>query len=333
MAIPVALPPYALDFFLESEAEVERMTHERTDQHTRMAREGRTLRTRDERERLCPTPGASVAQSPTLVRKPDGWFLHVPFLQRVVMPGKAEDRRLAKPDLKVGTLDLYADSTVGAAWAGDRVPDVRTLWHAQENAQREKTLQKVARHQRASGRPVKGERSNQALWQTIRGRDAALAWRMAALIVTWAVAQGIQVLVFEYLRPYRPTRGLSRSRRTNRKRSYWHRGQIRRHVRDLALRQGILVVERHPAWTSQVCPHCHRLAERFSPGGSGYPSRLRGGGCGWSGDANVAAALNLKRKWDRTFRYPTKAERQAAELRRAGNGGAAVNPEQVPAAV
>jgi transposase len=156
---------------------------------------------------------------------------------------------------------------------------------------------------------------------------------MAALIVAWAVAQGLQVLVFEYLRPYRPTRGLSWSRRTNRKRSYWLRGQIRRHVRDLALRQGILVVERHPAWTSQVCPHCHRLAERFSPGGSGYPSRLRGGGCGWSGDANVAAALNLKRKWDRTFRYPTKAERQAAELRRAGNGGAAVNPEQVPAAV
>ncbi len=333
MAIPVALPPDALDLFLESEAEAERMTHERTDQHARMAREGRTQRTSDERERLCPTPGASVAQSPTLVRKPDGWFLHVPFLKRVVIPGKAEDRRLAEPDLKVGTIDLNADSTVGAAWEGGRVTDVQTLWHAQENAQREKTLQKVARNQRASGRPVKGERSNQALWRSIRGRDAALAWRIAALIVAWAVAQGLQVLVFEYLRPYRPTRGLSWSRRTNRKRSYWLRGQILRHVRDLALRQGILVVERNPAWTSQVCPHCHRLADRFSPGGSGYPSRLRCGWCGWSGDANVAAALNLKRKWDRTFRYPTTAERQAAELRRASNGGAAVNPEQVPAAV
>ncbi len=333
MAVPVALPPYALDLFDQSEAEVARIAGERAEQNARMVQEGRVRRTQDEKERLRPTPGIAFAQSPTLVRKPGGWFLHVPFLKRVVMPGKAEARRLAEPDLTVGTLDLNADSTVGVAWVGDRVADVHTLWHAQENAQREKTLQQVARNQRASGRPVKGERSNQALWRSIRGRDAALAWRMAALIVAWAVAQGLQVLVFEYLRPYRPTRGHSWSRRTNRKRSYWLRGQIRRHVRDLALRQGILVVERHPAWTSQVCPHCHRLAERFSPGGAGYPSRLRCGGCGWSGDANVAAALNLKRKWDRTFRYPTKAERQAAELRRAGNGGAAVNPEQVPAAV
>ncbi len=84
---------------------------------------------------------------------------------------------LAEADLPVGTLDLNADSTVGAAWAGDRVADGHTLWHAQENAQREKTLQQVARNQRASGTPVQGERSNQALWQSIRGRDAALAWR------------------------------------------------------------------------------------------------------------------------------------------------------------
>jgi hypothetical protein len=47
----------------------------------------------------------------------------------------------------------------------------------------------------------------------------------------------------------------------------------------------------------------------------------------------VAAALTLKRKWNRTFRYPTIAERQAALLRRASNGGAAVNPEQVPVSV
>ncbi len=333
MAVPVTLPPYALDLFRASEVEADRMTHERAEQHARMVCEERTRRTRDERERLRPTPGVAVAQSPTPVRKPDGWFLHVPFLTRVVLPGKAEARRLAEPDLPVGTMDLNADSTVGAAWVGDRVTDVQILWHAQENAHREKTLQKVARHQRASGTPVKGERSNQALWRSSRGLDAALAWRIAALIVTWAVAQGLQVLVFEYLRPYRPTRGLSWSRRTNRKRSYWLRGQLLRHVRDLALRQGILVVERNPAWTSQVCPHCHRLAERFSPGGSGYPSRLRCGGCGWSGDANVAAALNLKRKWNRTFRYPPTAERQAAGLRRASNGGATVNPEQVPVSV
>ena len=158
-----------------------------------------------------------------------------------------------------------------------------------------------------------------------------MAWQIAARIVTWAVLLGLQVLVFEHLRPYRPRRGLSWSRRTNRKRSYWLRGKVVKYARHLALIQGILVVERNPAWTSRACPKCHRLAERFSPGGTGYPSRLACGHClapGLAGlrhrDANVAAALNLKPKWDRTFRYPTKEEVQAAaEPRRAGNGGAA----------
>ena len=330
--VPLQMPPYALDLFTQSEAEQARIAAERAEQNARMIAEGREHRSGEERERLRATPGVWVAQSPTLVAKPEGLYLHVPFEKRVEIKGKAEERRLAEPDLKVGTIDLNADSTVAAAWEGERCKGVETVWHAEENAKRERALRKVARKQKASGTPIKGERSNQDLWGYIRNLDASLAWQVAARIVAWAVALGLQVLVFEHLRPYRPERGLSSSRRTNRKRSYWLRGQVLRHVRDLALREGILVVERNPAWTSQVCPACHRLAERLSPSGVGYPSRLHCGHCAWSGDANVAAALNLKLKWDRTFRYPTAAERKAAEPRRAGNGSAAVNPEQVPAA-
>ncbi|MDA8347150.1 MAG: transposase [Thermaerobacter sp.] len=330
--VPLQMPPYALDLFTRSEAEQARIAAERAGQNARMADERRERRTSEEKERLRASPGVWVAQSPTLVAKPDGFYLHVPFEKRVEVKGKAEERRLKEPTLKVGTIDLNADSAVAAAWEGERCIGVETVWHAQENAKRERTLRKVARKQKASGTPVKGERSNRALWAYVRNLDASLAWQIAARIVAWAVTLGLQVLVFEHLRPYRPERGLSWSRRTNRKRSYWLRGQVLRHVRDLALREGILVVERNPAWTSQACPACHRLAERLSPSGVGYPSRLHCGHCAWSGDANVAAALNLKLKWDRTFRYPTAAERKAAEPRRAGNGGAAVNPEQVPAA-
>jgi transposase len=234
----------------------------------------------------------------------------------------------------VGTIDLNADSTVGAAWEGERCKGVETVWHTEENAKRKGVLRKVARKQKASGTPVKGERSNRALWTYVHNLDASLAWQIAVRIVAWAVAIGLQVLVFEHLRHYRPERGLSWSRRTNRKRSYWLRGQVLRHVRDLALREGILVVERNPAWTSQACPKCHRLAERFSPGVDGYPSRLHCRHCGWSGDANVAAALNLKLKWERRFRYPTKAEREASvDLRRTRKGGATANAETVPTAV
>ena len=255
-----------------------------------------------------------------LIPKNDGWWIHVPFEKRVPIRGKAEDRRLAEPDLRVGTFDLNAASTVGAAWEGRRCIGIKTVRHARENARRENALRKVAKKQRRSGRAVKGERSNRSLWNYVRNLDDSLAWQTASAIVTWAVLMGLQVLVFEHLRPYRPVRGLSWSRRTNRKRSYWLRGKVVRYARHLALIQGILAVERNPAWTSRACPKCHRLAERFSPGGAGYPSRLACGHCGWTGDANVAAALNLKRKWDRTFRYPTKEEvKAAAEPRRAGN--------------
>lgn len=331
--VPLLLPPYALELFAQSEVEQARIAAERADQNARMADQRRDRRTNEERERLRATPGVWIAQSPTLIAKPEGLFLHAPFEKRVEIQGKAEERRLADPDLKVGTIDLNADSAVAAAWEGEQCKGVETVWHAEENAKRERALRKVARKQKASGTPVKGERSNRTLWAYIRNLDDSLAWHIAAQIVAWAVALGLQVLVFEYLRSYRPERGLSWSRRTNRKRSYWLRGKVLRHTRDLALYHGILVVERNPAWTSQVCPACHRLTERFSPSGAGYPSRLRCGCCGWSGDVNVAAALNLKRKWDRTFRYPTAAERRAAEPRRAGNGGATVNTEQLPVAL
>ncbi len=252
--LPLTLPPYALDLFAQSEAEQARIAATRAEQNARMAVERRDRRTDEERVSLRATPGVWVAQSPTLVAKPEGFYLHVPFEKRVEIKGKAEDRRLAEPDLKVGTIDLNADSTVGAAWEGERCKGVETVWHARENAEREKALQKIKRKQRASGRPIKGEHPNLTLWAYVRNLDASLAWQIASSLVAWAVALGLQVLVFEYLRPYRPERGLSWSRRTNRKRSYWLRGQILRHVRDLALREGILVVERNPAWTiSAVC--------------------------------------------------------------------------------
>ena len=234
-------------------------------------------------------------------------------------------------DYRKGFLRLNAASTVGAAWEGKRCIGIKTIRQARENEKREQALRTVAKKQRRSGRAVKGERSNRSLWNYIRNLDDALAWRIAARLVTWAVTLDLQVLVFEHLRPYRPGRGLSWSRRTNRKRSYRLRGKVVRYARHLALILGILVVERNPARTSLVCPKCHRLAERFSPGGTGYPGRLACGHCpapGLAGlrhgDANGAAALNLKPKWDRTFRYPTKEEvKAAAEPRRAGNGGAA----------
>ena len=346
---PVQAPPY-LDAMLQgSDQERERIIAERAEQKGKMAAEGRKKRTHEEGQALRPAPGVWGAQSPMLIHKRDGWWLHVPCEKWVPIEGKAEERRMAEPDLKVGTVDLNADSAAAAAWEGGRCRGTRTVWHARENAKREKVLQKVARRQRRSGRPIKGQRSNRGLWRYVANLDASVAWQVAAAIVAWAVTAGLQVLVFEHLRPYRPERGLSWSRRTNRKRAYWLRGKVLARVRHLALCHGILVVERNPAWTSQACPHCSHLGERFSPGGRGtaegcaaprrglhlrrYPSRFRCGHCGWTGDANVVAALNLKRKWDRTFRYPSADEKRAAEPSRRRKAGAAASREGSPETV
>lgn len=86
------------------------------------------------------------------------------------------------------------------------------------------------------------------------------------MAAAWAVALTLQGVVFEYLRPDCPQRGLAWRRRTNRQRSYQLRGQILRHVRDLAWREDILVVERNPA-----C-RCHHVAEGSRQAGSAIPA-------------------------------------------------------------
>lgn len=315
--VPVQAPPYAMSLLTGSEQEKSRIALCQKEIQQLMKASGRTEKTDEEKEVLQPAIGTWVMRACTILEKDGQWWIHIPFEKRVNIKGKAEDRRAREPNLRVGTIDLNVDSTVGISWIGHQLQGVHSFRQARENAKREKALQKVARKQSASGTAVKGEKSNRQLWRYIKNLDDSVAWQIARAIVTWAVLSGIQVLVFEHLRSYRPERGRSWSRRTNRKRNYWLRGKVMKHVRDLALREGILTVERNPAWTSQACPRCTHLAERFSPNGSGYPSRLRCEHCGWEGDANFVGAYNLKRKWNRTFRYPTAAEKKAAlELRR-----------------
>lgn len=88
--------------------------------------------------------------------------------------------------------------------AGGAGRGLRAVGHARENAKREKPLGKVARRPR---------RSDRGLWRYIAALDVALAWRVASARVAWAVAAGVAVPVLEHLRPYRPVRGLSWTRR------------------------------------------------------------------------------------------------------------------------
>ncbi len=114
------------------------------------------------------------------------------------------------------------------------------------------------------------------------------------------------MIVFEYRRKYQaPTEQMSRSVRKNHKRAYWVRGQIVQWVRDLAFREGILTVERNPAYTSQMCPHClaeyHRVGTRIQPTFTcSHPDHT------YTADADFVGMMNLYRKWAGTFTYPSK---------------------------
>ena len=92
---PVQAPPYLDAMLQESERERERIAAARTEQKRRLAGEGRRERTDEERQALRPAPDVWVAQSPILIHKRDGWWLHLPFEKRVEIKGKAEERRVA----------------------------------------------------------------------------------------------------------------------------------------------------------------------------------------------------------------------------------------------
>ncbi len=136
--------------------------------------------------------------------------------------------------------------------------------------------------------------------------DENAARQVARQIVDFALAHHAKVIVFEYLRGYQaPKEKMSRAGRKNHKRAYWLRGKIVDWVRDLAFREGILTVERNPAYTSQMCPQCPpeyrtvgvRVKHTFTCSNPHHA---------YQADADFVGMMNLYRKWVGTFTYPSK---------------------------
>ncbi len=209
--------------------------------------------------------------------------------------GKAEGRRRTEPDLKVGTIDLPADSAVAGAWQGLACRDRNAVWPARENAKREKVLQEVARRRKRSGRSITTLASGATSPTSMRRWDGRLPQP------SWP---GRWLRVFEHLPPHGPERGLFWSRQTNRRFSPDGRGPA----------EGCAVPRRGP--------HLRRHLRRF-----------RCAHCGSTDDAHIVAALNLQRRWDQSFRCPTAGEKRAAEASRGRKAGAAASREGSPETV
>jgi predicted RNA-binding Zn-ribbon protein involved in translation (DUF1610 family) len=276
----------------------------------RVSGNGKAIFTDAEREDLRPTLGVAVAASPTLVVRSGRVGLHLPF-QTAVEVVPAEAGRQAGLHRRVLTVDTNTHNVTCAAWDGDRLIEVRKLSFSAVVAAREKAVGKAIAKAAQSRHRSRGQRHGATLWDHIANQGETCARQAASWICAMAAEHGCTVVIFEHLRTYRPQRG-TRSARSNRRRSYWLRGRIRRYSAQKAIAQSILTVERNPAWTSRCCPRCGSLGERFSASrkNPAHQARFVCPGCGWQGDAEVVAAFNLKKKWDRSFRYPTKTERQ-----------------------
>ena len=174
-------------------------------------------------------------------------------------------------------------------------------------------VKRIARKQWQSGKPVKGEHSNQQLWAHIRRMNTDAAHKAARTIAQVCAAYPGSVLVFERLRKIR-AKGGSKSKRLNRKQANQLRGQINHLAREKAYAQATVTVEVNPHGTSQYCSRCGAKGERFS-WRAGLRLKQRGGKlfgcpvCHYQAQADFNASVNLHHSFFREFHWQPRLKR------------------------
>ena len=243
-------------------------------------------------------------QSPTLVPKRTKrgleWYLHIPLAKKVdVNPIKEQKKE--NPNLTTLAVDLgLRHLAVVTVRQGGKIRKVKFFRGEKVEAHRLQHLIKVFKKQQKSGKPVRGERSNQQLWRHLRETNTDVAHHITREIVSIALRYHVKVIVIEYLRRFRPLRGEKKSRKLNRKLTYWLKGKIEEQLRYKAFAEGILVKSVNPAFTSKVCNICGGVGERFS-----HNSLFRCPFCGYSANADFNASVNLHQVFWRIFPYPS----------------------------
>jgi IS605 OrfB family transposase len=210
----------------------------------------------------CLTDPAWEKQSPKLVLRKNGAELH--FSQTREITAKTIAQSKQDPDLVTVAVDLNV-KMLAVITVKQRGTIRETVFvHDQGLDQaRYRHLGRIAKKQWQSGKPVKGERSNQHLWRHIRRMNEDAAHRVARAIANVCATYPGCVLVFERLRKIRRAAG-SKSRRMNRKQANQLRGKINQRAREKAYALGVVTVETNPHGTSQYCSCCGARGKRFS---------------------------------------------------------------------
>jgi len=201
-------------------------------------------------------------QSPTLVLRAHAAELHIPQVKKI--EAKKVMERKQDPDLITVAVDLNVKNlaVITVRQHGRIIETVFVTDHGLD-AHRYRHLKRIAKKQWLSGRPVKGEHSNQQLWQHIDRQNSDAAHQVARIIANVCARYAGCILLFERLRKIKPGPG-SKSRRMNRRRANQLRGKINEHAHDKAYVQQVVTVEVNPHGTSQYCSRCGARGERFS---------------------------------------------------------------------
>ena len=167
-------------------------------------------------------------------------------------------------------------------------------------------LKRASKKQWQSGRPVKGEHSNQQLWRHGRRQNTDAAHKTARAIAQVCTHYPGCVLLFERLRKIR-SKGGTKSRRLNRKQANQLRGKINQLAEEKAYAQGVVSVEVNPHGTSQYCARCGAKGMRFSlqagqrvPGKGG---KLFCPACRYECHADFNASANVHRSFYREWHW------------------------------
>jgi transposase len=217
---------------------------------------------------------------PKLVLRKNGAELH--FVQTREISAKKIAQSKQDPDLVTVAVDLNVKllAVITVRQRGTIRETVFVRDQGLDQA-RYRHLKRIAKKQWQSGKPVKGEHSNQQVWAHVHRMNEDTARRVARAIATVCARYAGCVLVFERLRKIRPTGG-SRSRRMNRKQANQLHGKINQRTREKAYALGIVTAETNPHGTSQYCSRCGARGERFS----------------------ILRGQRVKLKWGKLFRRP-----------------------------
>jgi len=253
------------------------------------------------------------ALSPRLVLTRRGAAIHFP--QTKTIEAKKVVERKQDPDLVTVAVDLNVKNlaVVTVRQHGQILESVFLTDHGLDQ-HGYRHMKRIARKQWQSGKAVKGEHSNQQIWQHVRRMNEEAAHQVAARIGAICARYPGCVLLFERLRKIKQG-SASKSRRMNRRQSNQLRGKINQYSKDKSYAQGTVTVEVNPWGTSQHCSRCGAKGERFSLV-AGERVKWKGGKlfwcpkCHYQANADHNGSSNLHHSFFAEFCWQSKAKRK-----------------------